>query len=152
MYVVRRPEGRWEIRSSSSTAKGPRSRTLATFRELDAEATAKVCKRGAVDAETVRALCRRAGAPVAPRPVDGAAAQLLAASTREGPPRPALIRVLGDAIGLHSASDSERAAIRWIDASATQRGETLRDLLLLADRLPARDRGPLEFPTMHFAR
>ena len=152
MYVVKRPEGRWEIRSSSSTAKGPRSRTLATFRELDTETTAKVCERGAVDPKTVRAMCRRAGAPVAPRPVDGAAAKLLAALTKEGPPRPALIRVLADAIGLDTASDSERAVARWIGASATERGETLRDLLLLADRLPARERGPLEFPTMRFVR
>src|ERR1700687_4471424 len=35
MFVVRRPADRWELRESTLTPSGPRSRTLATFRELD---------------------------------------------------------------------------------------------------------------------
>jgi len=37
-----------------------------------------------------------------------------------------------------TTSDNARAAGAWVAASAAERGEALRDLLLLADRLPAR--------------
>jgi hypothetical protein len=46
-------------------------------------------------------------------------------------------------------SDSARAAASWLTATPQRRGETLRDLLLLADRLPAsRASASRRFPRM----
>jgi hypothetical protein len=58
------------------------------------------------------------------------------------------MRVLAAEVGASEAhaSDSERAAARWVAATPAERGRTLRDLLLLADRLPAPPRAPLAFP------
>ena len=68
-------------------------------------------------------------------------------------PRPVLARLLADALQVaqgaspdrprgstarDAPSDGARAAAAWIAASAQSRGDALRDLLLLADRLPAR--------------
>jgi len=51
-----------------------------------------------------------------------------------------------------AVSDSARAATEWIDASPRQRGETLRDLLLLADALPVRLRSnEIGFPRLRSA-
>jgi hypothetical protein len=66
-------------------------------------------------------------------------------------PRAALAKLLLDAIdaGGEPVSDSARAAARWVAVSPVRRGETLRDLLLLSDRLPARTvRSPARFPRM----
>lgn len=149
MFVVGRPGKRWELRESTLTPSGPRSRTLAAFRELDSRAIGQVtARRPDVDPQELRSLCRRAGAPVTPPRPDGAAAQLLAALAHEGPPRPSMRRVLAAELGADNAtaSDSERAAARWLTATPAERGETLRDLLLLADRLPACRRKSLTYP------
>lgn len=151
MFVVRRPQGRWEIRSSANTPRGPRSRTLATFRELDETALARVFERtGLEDAAPLRDLCRRAGAPVAPSAPNRAAARLLSALAHGEKPRRALARVLADQLGVDGlgVTDSERAAARWVGATSQERGDTLRDLLLLADRLPVGSRSALAFPPL----
>ena len=73
MFVVRRPGNRWELRESTLTPSGPRSRTLATFRELDNQTIRHATARSpAIDPQTLTTLCRRAGAPVAPPRPDGA--------------------------------------------------------------------------------
>ncbi len=152
MFLVQRPQGRWELRESRLTAAGPRSRTLATFRELTSETVAHAQARASLplDAAELRALCRRAGAPVAPEPADAAAVELLASLARGARPRGALTRVLSAELGTGEGpvSDSERSAARWVAAGAAERGDALRDLLLLADRLPAPARGPLAFPPL----
>jgi hypothetical protein len=65
-YVVARPKGRFEIRESIHTPKGPRARSLANFTELTDEVLAKAGRRALrpFDAETVRASAARAVAPV----------------------------------------------------------------------------------------
>jgi len=149
MFLVARPGNRWELRESTLTPSGPRSRTLATFRELDDRTARHASSRGRdVDPQTLRRLCRRAGAPVALPRADGAAGQLLAALAHEEHPRPAIRRVLAASLGgtNATASDSERAAARWLGTTPAERGETLRDLLLLADRLPPRRRKRLAYP------
>jgi len=88
----------------------------------------------------VRRAAARAGAPVALGEADRAAAELLAQTARGQLPRPALRALVADALGDErrtAPSDSARAAAPWIAASAHERGAALRDLLLLADRLPA---------------
>lgn len=142
MYVIPRKNGAWELRESTSTAAGPRSRTLASFRTLTADVIERTRARASrpVEASEVRRAAVRAGAPVALGDADRAAAELLAQAGRGRLPRQALQALLADALGFAHAeppSESARAAAAWIAASARERGETLRDLLLLADRLPA---------------
>jgi hypothetical protein len=64
-YVVARPRGRFEIRESVHTDKGPRARSLANFAHLSDEvlATARARASRPFDAEAVRASARRAGVP-----------------------------------------------------------------------------------------
>ncbi|HXW59047.1 MAG TPA: hypothetical protein VEJ23_06170 [Solirubrobacteraceae bacterium] len=160
-YVVARPSGAWEIRESRATPAGPRARTLATFRTLTPEVIERAAARASspVRADRVRASARRAGAPVLANPADRAAGELLGELSSGRRPREALSRLLLEALRSQrepslarepaadepaprpstrdgAPSDSARAAAAWIAAGAQARGEALRDLLLLADRLP----------------
>lgn len=65
-YVVPRKGGRFEIRESLHTAGGPRSRTLAGFRELTEQALDAAARRAQrpFDREAVIRSGRRAGARV----------------------------------------------------------------------------------------
>jgi len=139
--VTRHRSGAWELRESVRTEQGPRSRTLATFRTLTPEVVAHAQSRAShpLDPGELRRLAVRAGAPVAASPADRAAAELLRELDAGHRPRPALANVLGGALGVRAApSDSARAAAPWAAATPQERGETLRDLLLLGDRLPVR--------------
>jgi hypothetical protein len=168
-YVVPRRGDNWDIRESRLTAAGPRSYTLASFKTLTPEvigvAQAKAAKP--VDATELRRKAVRAGAPVeAPAP-DRAAAELLAEIDAGRAPRAALRRLLLGALGAPSdigerpgqvsmrrldngaaaTSANARAAAAWIGATPKQRGDSLRELLLLTDRLPRRARPERErFP------
>src|SRR5476649_484886 len=64
-YVVARPKGRFEIRESLHTPKGPRARSLAGFGVLTDEVLAKAARRAQrpFDLEAVLASGARAGAP-----------------------------------------------------------------------------------------
>jgi hypothetical protein len=147
-YVVARPGERWEVRESRSTPAGPRSRTLATFKTLTPEVLERAAARSStpLDPLELRKAALRAGAPVAGRDADRAAGELLAALATGTKPRPVLRALLLDALTdtrpttPRTSSDSARAAARWATATQQQRGETLRDLLLLADHLPPRRR------------
>jgi hypothetical protein len=150
-YVVPRSNGSWEIRESQLTAKGPRSRTLATFRTLTVEAIEHARGRASkpLDAEALRRAARRAGAPVALPEADMAAAELLRTLGEGERPRPALERALRDALaaGARSATSNAQGAAAWIGVTPERRGEALRELLRLADSLPRRRRGEREgFP------
>ncbi|HMJ03875.1 MAG TPA: hypothetical protein VK506_13095 [Conexibacter sp.] len=142
MYATPRKGGTWELRESASTPAGPRSRTLATFRTLTPDVIAHAQARAAkpVDAEAIRRAAARAGAPVAGSAEDRAAGELISALAHGRSPRPSLRSLLADALGdarADAPSDSARAAAPWVAASAQERGDALRDLLLLADHLPA---------------
>lgn len=62
-YVVRRPRGRFEIRESVHTPRGPRARSLASFSELNEEVLGAAARRAQrpFDPEGVRASARRCG-------------------------------------------------------------------------------------------
>jgi hypothetical protein len=143
-YITRRSSGNWEIRESRTTVAGPRSRTLATFSTLTPEVISHAQERAArpLQAAKLRQAARRAGAPVAPPPSERAAAELLAELAAGRRPRPELERLLIDSLGSEPSpsSDNARAAAAWIGASPQRRGSTLRDLLLLVDHLPRRER------------
>ena len=65
-YVVARPRGRFEVRESLHTQKGPRARSLAGFDVLTDEVLAAAAQRSTrpFDEAAVIASARRAGAPV----------------------------------------------------------------------------------------
>jgi hypothetical protein len=141
-YIVARKTGAWEIRESRSTDAGPRSRTLVSFRTLTPEVIERACARSSkdLDADELRKAARRAGAPVASAGPDATAGELLAELAAGRRPRPLLARLVIQALSNDETQpkDSAQAAAAWISASPERRGETLRDLLLLVDRLPRR--------------
>jgi len=163
-YVVGTKRGRFEIRESRLTEAGPRSRTLASFAELDREAIEKAQERaeGPLDVEELRKAAARAGAPVAGEPVDDAARETLRLIANGDRPDPMLRRLLLDALRGQGrgeepgpapaqplVSAAARAAAEWIGAGADRRGEALRDLLLLGDALPVHIRSDeIGFPRL----
>jgi hypothetical protein len=156
-YIVPRGAGRWEIRESRATPAGPRSNTLASFEVLTSEVIERARLRSAkpLDREALRRAAARVGAPVAPEAPDRASGELLAELAAGRHPRPILRRLLLDLLQNRdsSSSDSALAASAWIGATPRQRGDALRDLLLLTDRLPVRQRATqLRFPGIRPAR
>jgi hypothetical protein len=141
-YVTPRANGAFEIRESRSTTAGPRSRTLATFKTLTPEIVERARERSSkpLDPDDLRRAARRAGAPVAPSAGDRASAELIAELATGRGPRPALTRLLLGVLqaGDGKPADNAEAAAAWITATPQRRGDTLRDLLLLVDRLPRR--------------
>lgn len=152
-FVTATKNGRYEIRESRSTPDGPRSRTLASFKELDEKAIEKAMARAEspLDGTQIRRAALRAGAPVAPSPVERAARELLARLAKGEQPSPMVKRLLLDALQADGApvSDAARAASEWIDTDAGERGEALADLLRLTDALPVRHRSKaIGFPRL----
>jgi hypothetical protein len=157
-YIVPHRASRWEIRESHATSEGPRSNTLASFGVLTSEVIERAQLRSSkpLDHEELRRAAARVGAPVAPEAPDRASRELLMELAAGRRPRPVLQRLLLDLLQNQngsSSSDSALAASAWIGATPRQRGDALRDLLLLADRLPARKRArQLRFPRIQPVR
>jgi hypothetical protein len=136
-YIVATKGGTFEVRESRNTPDGPRSRTLATFRELDAATIEKVVER-ADKAPTRKALIEaalRAGAPLASAPIEAAARALLRSLARGEALSSRNRRLLLDALNGESMQAAE-----WLDTPLSERGEASRDLLLLVDATPLRRR------------
>ena len=164
-FIVPTKRGNFEIRESHSTPAGPRSRTLASFKELTDETIEKARSRAAKppSADQLREAALRAGAPVAPSPVDRVARDLLGKLAKGQRPDPMLKRLLLDALANEdrrdrptnpaaTVSDAARSVSEWVGASAQERGEVLEDLLLLADALPLRRRPEtIGFPSLKSA-
>jgi hypothetical protein len=164
-FIVSTKGGTFEIRESRSTPAGPRSRTLATFRELTDEAIARAQEKAVKppSAEELREAALRAGAPIAPLPVDRAARELLGRLAKGERPNPMLRRLLLDALANEdrgggpadptgTVSDSARSVSQWVGATPVERGAALEDLLLLADALPLRRRADtIGFPGLKAA-
>jgi len=159
-FIVPARAGRYEIRESHSTPKGPRSQTLASFRELTDEVIEKAREKAAKppSAEELRRAARRAGAPVARPPAEQAARELIAELARGRKLDPSLRQILTELLqrGYRESGDpspsreAARSIAMWMSATPEERGRALVDLLLLADALPsARRRGkPLRFPRL----
>lgn len=150
-FVTPRKNGTWEIRESRPTQSGPRSTTLATFRELGDKCLRQAQARATkpIDANRLRRAALRAGAPIEKSPVDSAASKLLAELSMGHRPRQGLRRLLADAVDSRDAglSNAARAAQEWVAATPEERGKALRDLLLLGDALPKRLRPDgIQFP------
>jgi hypothetical protein len=133
-YVVARRSGRFEIRESLHTAKGPRSRTLAGFSVLSDDVLSAAARRAQrpFDSDAVLRSARRAGARVQ--------------VARSGASR-ARDRFL-------AGSESMAASVSRPPANAVRRdaGATLLELLGFADMVragqPPRPRERLAFPVL----
>lgn len=161
-YVVATKPGRFEVRESANTSSGPRSRTLASFRELTDEVVEKVQARAEkpVTAQQLTRLALKAGAPVRGPELDEAAREALRLMAGGERPDPMLRRLLLDALADEDRSDRQavavangrvsdvaRAATHWIGVGVEERAQALRELLELADALPLRLRPPeIGFP------
>ncbi|HYQ79438.1 MAG TPA: hypothetical protein VEP91_10070 [Solirubrobacterales bacterium] len=143
--------GLFEVRESVNTASGPRSRTLAGFRELTAEVVEKVQVRAdkPPTSEELTRSALKAGAPVRGPELDAAAREALRLMASGERPDPMLRRLLLDALSNEDRSDRQadpksrisdaaRAATQWVGVGAEERGNALRELLDLADALPVR--------------
>lgn len=164
-YVVGRPNGSWEIRETVASPAGPRSRTLASFRELSEEVVERAIARASkpVTADDLRRAARRAGVPTGLTAVDRAAAELLRELGDGREPHPILRGLLLEALrttrpvrlvepradGDADTDSAERDALpfetphaalasaAWIGASPERRGATLEELLDFTDAFPA---------------
>jgi len=141
-FVIARRDGRFEIRESTATPGGPRARTLATFRVLTTDVLDRAEGRatGRFDRRHIEA---RAAALGAPRDMTAAARagwELVAhLAAGEGLP-PALRGALAAQLGpeAQGLADSIPPVLEWLGAGLQERGEALRDLLRMTDRLPPR--------------
>jgi len=135
-YVVARRNGRFEVRESLYTPKGPRARSLAGFEVLTDEVLAAAAGRATrpFDAKAVIASGKRAGAPVttvaaAAQGVRGSSSRFVEASRRM-------------ALSMQRPPPSRPA----------DPGTALIDLLGFADAVtasqPARPFEPLAFPVL----
>ncbi len=155
-FVVPTKRGEFEVRESRSTPRGPRSRTLVTFKELSDEVIEKARAKAAKPpgAEELRDAARRAGATMAPKPIDRAARALISELGRGGDLDPGLRRMLVELLAEdakpRSAGDASHSVAEWMSATPAERGRALVDLLLLADALPDGGRAgkPLEYPPL----
>jgi hypothetical protein len=153
-YVVRRNDGRWEIRESQLTDVGPRSRTLASFRVLTSEVVTHAVERSrlGLDEAQLDAVVQRAGLERQDRAADRAARALLAEIRAGRTPSALLSAQLAEVLGRRgldqpgSAHPDTSEALRG--ATAVERGLVIHDLLGLADRLPARHTASLLFPPL----
>jgi hypothetical protein len=136
-YVVAKKGGAFEVRESHATPDGPRSRTLATFHELDRATIDKIIDRAErkPTREQLIEAALRAGAPLAPAPVEAAARALLRSLARGEVLSSRNRRLILDALNGES-----RQAAEWLDVPLAERGDALRDLLGLSDAIPIRRR------------
>jgi hypothetical protein len=164
-YVVAKGGGRFEVRESRSSEKGPRSRTLASFRQLSPAVIEKARQRAEKppSARELELAAIKAGAQIQGSRIDEAVRttlRLLGAGER---PDPMLRRLLLDALDRENrsdrpaapgapVSDAARSATEWIGVAPEDRAKTLRDLLELTDALPVRPRPhEVEFPRLKSA-
>ncbi len=163
-FIAATKSGRFEIRESANTSRGPRSRTLVSFRELDDAVIEKAREKSgkSLDATELRRAARRVGAPIARPTVDRAARELIAELGKGHAPDPTLRHMLLDLLRFghregREASrrdEAESAIAEWMAATPSERGSALVDLLLLADALPhgGRKGEPLQFPRLDSTR
>lgn len=157
-YLVRRSPTRVEIRESRATARGPRSRVLASFSgdlTRDVLARAAACAERPFDAQALVRRARVLGIPVRDHAREPEARALLARLRRGDPLDPAMITLLRRALEAATAGPvPERLSevAEWVGAPDTERGRALRDLLDLYGRIAASRPAPRERERRRFPR
>jgi len=158
-YLYVRKTGRVEIREAHSTDRGPRSRTLASFRGALTEAHLERAESAATrpfDREAIRRRARELGLAVVRSTADAEARALLARLRSGAPIDPVLVGVLREQLDARRTApvpDELGDVVEWIGASDAERGRALRDVLRLYDTiarsreaLPEPEREPEPFP------
>jgi len=147
-YLVVRRGGRVEVREAHNTARGPRSRVLASFkgaltgRVLDVAAAAA---RRPFDRERVLERASEIGIPIERRSAGAPARQLLSRLRQADRLDPVLVTLLREQLAERPAApvpDALADVIEWLGASEHARGDALRDVLRLYDQI-TRSRGPV---------
>ena len=140
-YLYIRKNGRIEIREARNTARGPRSRTLASFKGALTEEhldRAESAATRAFDRGAVRRRAEALGIPIA-RPSAGPEARDLIARLRGGAHLdPVLASVLREQLAGRKTApvpDDLADVVEWLGASDHERGRALRDVLRLYDRI-----------------
>jgi len=157
-YLYVRKGGRTEIREAHSTARGPRSRTLVSFRgalRLEHLDRAEAAARRPFDRHALLRRARELGMAVEESPSDAAARDLLASLRRGASLDPRLAGLLRARLAVLPAQplpDDLADVAEWIGTSELERGRALRDVLRLYDVI-ARSRGRVrEAPAPRFPR
>jgi hypothetical protein len=139
-YLFRRRDGRLEIREAVATPRGPRARTLASFRgalapEILEQAEARATRPFDRAALLARARALRVPAPA--RRGDAGARELLARLRAGASIDPTLAALLREALAPAAAAPvpAELADVaEWVGVDDARRGEALRGLLRVSDR------------------
>jgi len=136
-YLYQRKGGRAEIREAHTTARGPRSRTLVSFRgplryeHLD---RAEAAARRPFDRDALERRARELGIGVEEPRADSAAREVIARLRRGAALDARLAALLRDQLAALPADpipvDLADAA-EWVGASEVERGRALRDVLRL---------------------
>ena len=147
-YLYQRKGGRTEIREAHATERGPRSRTLVSFRgalrpeHLD---RAEAAARRPFDRDAVRRRAHELGVAVEEPRADAAARWLVAQLRRGASLDPRLAALLREQLAhrpAHEVPEELADAAEWIGTSEAERGRGLRDVLRLYDAI-ARSRDPV---------
>jgi hypothetical protein len=151
-FVVERADGRYEIRETVRTPKGPRARTLAIFAECSDEVLDHAESRavGRFDRDAILAKLPLFVIPWkrSDHTVD-LARELLADLARGRPLPPAFVGALKQALADRpdEMPDTIPPMLDWVGASAERRAGVSRQLLKMIDGFPRRAADPsLDFP------
>jgi hypothetical protein len=157
-FLVLRADGRFEIREAIATARGPRARSLASARGvLGPELLERAARRATrpFDAERLRERARELGISVTERREERAARELLQVLRAGGSLDPLLAAQLRDELARRPDETAPVAlaeVAEWVGADDARRGEALRGLLRVSDRI-TRSRGALRSrPRRRFPR
>jgi hypothetical protein len=155
-YLYVRRNGRVEIREAHSTPRGPRSRTLVSFKGPLSEEHLDRAELAATRGFARAALCRRAeelGVRVERASADSCAHALIAglrSGARLDPVLVGLLRTRLDELPAAPAPDDVGDVVEWLGASDHERGRALRDVLRLYDQI-ARSREPVDEPAQRLS-
>lgn len=154
--IVKRKDGRFELRESRWTERGPRSRTLAIFRELTPEVLNRADARATkpVDRDSLLARAEELGLHMS-RLLGPSEPSAVVGRINSGEVWPTQIRALQqslDDVEAPHLREHLEAMVQWMGTSDEVRGRTLVDLLRLAQAIMRhRDRSrrePLSFPSL----
>jgi hypothetical protein len=157
-YLYRRKGGRSEIREAHSTERGPRSRTLVSFRgplrheHLD---RAEAAAQRPFDRDALERRARELGIAVEEPRADAAARELIARLRRGDALDARLAALLREQLAAlpEGPVPTDLAdAAEWVGASDVERGRALGDVLRLYDAI-AQSRDPVRAaPAARFPR
>jgi hypothetical protein len=155
--IIARDDGRFEVRESIATARGPRSRTLAIFRALNDDVLDHADQRAgrALDRKALIARAHALGLHVT-RVAGASEPAGFLDRLRNNGLWPTHVRAVQEAIAdieIDALPDHLEAMTDWLGADDRNRADALVDLLRLAGAIvAARDvelrSGPLEFPCL----